>query len=316
MISMMRLVGGIKISEASKAAWVMAVVVFAAVTSLPVAALVEGSQADTASAVQTWEALRVETSASGTFLFLEGLDAPGFVLEESAEGDLFKIELSGVRRSAQGSAEEEGVLSLYDGLVDQITTSTFEGPAGPTTRIEVSLSAPASLEEGSFEGVFGFVVRPQAIVPVTDLSPKSDSASHGDQTEDQAIESVLFEEAEDPWAVAETIAGLNEMGSQAVAKGADFGAPAAVHVEAEVNERLERVTTEAILESVASEAGTPSSLAMHEAKKLTGIQVRPTEGGVLLFLEADGWLNNAQAFAIENPDRLVIDLFGVGIDVQ
>ena len=316
MISMMRLVGGIKISEVSKVVWVMAVVLFAAVTSSPVAALVEGSQVETASAVQTWEALRVETAASGTFLFLEGLEAPGFVLEESAEGDLFKIELPGVRRSVRDSAEEEGVLSLYDGLVDQITTSTFEGPAGPTTRIEVSLSAPASLEEGSFEGVFGFIVRPLAILPIADLSPKSDSVSPGDPTEDQAIESVLLEEAEDPWAVAETIAGLNEMGSQAVATGTDFGAPAAVPAEAEVNDRLEAVTTEAIVESVPAEEGTQASLVTHEAKKLTGIQVRPTQEGVLLFLEADGWLNNAQAFAIENPDRLVIDLFGVEIDVQ
>jgi len=61
--------------------------------------------------------------------------------------------------------------------------------------------------------------------------------------------------------------------------------------------------------SLADEGGAP-------ATKLTAVDVRRVDGGVVLQLRADGAIESAGSFTLEGPDRLVIDLPGLQTDLR
>jgi type IV pilus assembly protein PilQ len=53
----------------------------------------------------------------------------------------------------------------------------------------------------------------------------------------------------------------------------------------------------------------------HAATKLTGVEAAPIGAGTMIHLQGDGSVENAVAFTLENPARLVVDLPGMKSDV-
>ena len=310
---MMRLMQSIKNLEYQVAIGCVAVLLVGAVLSTQAVATVPNPEAEKSDPVEVLRDLRVESGASGTRMILQGVQTADYSINESPDGNVLTIELANVREARsenwEGDAGPGSGLSVYDGLINQVTSSTFEGKGGPTTRVELTLVAPASLEAVGDQPSLVFLVRPQVVLPEASGLPHPKLAETGRTVERKAVEEVLEKEAEDPWAVAETIAGLNERGSDEVVGGAALPPLAAASAS-------ETVSTQA---SGASNEKVKNAKPVAENRNfstLREVSFDVVEEGVMLHFQADGTLGSTQAFAIEDPDRLVIDLYGVrnGLD--
>ena len=305
---MVRLFRSIKNLKSRAAIGQMAVLLVGVALSAPAIATVIEARPQNATAIQELRDLQIESEVAGTRVVLDGVQTSEYVITESADGNVLTIDLAGVRgaspESIEGVGSPEPGLSVYDGLVNQVTTSTFEGESGPTTRIEMTLAAPAVLDRLTDAGSLAFIVRPQMALAVVSRSVPVGSSAKDLKAEREAIETVLVDEAEDPWAVAETIAGLNEKGSAVAVEGGNPPPLAAASVTETHSAGL------SAKRALQKSAATPSGASEH-ATVLRDVSFEVADGGVVLYLRADGMLSNTQAFAIEDPDRLVIDLFGV-----
>jgi hypothetical protein len=152
---------------------------------------------------------------------------------------------------------------VYDGLVEQVSLSSFEGGSGESmTRVEVSLAEVAEYEV--VPSADGLVVRLWADGAAAQLEDSGvsfeETASSSDDTEAQA----------DPWSG-------EEGASLETAEAAAEVAPAP-----------------------------PATI-------LSQVGVTETAEGVLIHMVANGAVGAMETFTLENPDRLVVDLPGLGV---
>ena len=161
---MVRLFRSIKNLKSRAAIGQMAVLLVGVALSAPAIATVIEARPQNATAIQELRDLQIESEVAGTRVVLDGVQTSEYVITESADGNVLTIDLAGVRgaspESIEGVGSPEPGLSVYDGLVNQVTTSTFEGESGPTTRIEMTLAAPAVLDRLTDAGSLAFIVRP------------------------------------------------------------------------------------------------------------------------------------------------------------
>ncbi|MBY0399955.1 AMIN domain-containing protein, partial [Myxococcota bacterium] len=229
-------------------------------------------------AVQTLGEVSVTRDGEGSIVFLDGLEDPVYSVAEQSDESLVVVDLVGVAQADPSGDEGEidGVtrqVAAYDGVVDMVSLSTFEGENGvPTTRVEIQLSEAgrAAVEIG--EGGLEVSVRPDSDQALIDEA-LGDAASASAAGSDEASEAMA--ELASP-------ASADEAADE-VADGVEEAADSAVTV-------------------------VPVAAA---AKTLTGLSAQAVEGGVLVGLQADGALGEVEVFALQNPTRLVVDIPGI-----
>ncbi len=150
---------------------------------------------------QELSGVSVEREGEETVIRLEGLTSPSydeFVLEDE---NVYVVDLPGVKLAeptslAAAFAEPGEQVSVYDGLVDQVSTSSFENGDGTmVARVEVALATAADLDVQSDET--GFSIR------VSEIGAATDSDETGEEP---------LAEGDDPWAEPEAAeAGEDEM---------------------------------------------------------------------------------------------------------
>lgn len=234
----------------------------------------------------------VESIDGETRIVLEGLQDPVYTVEQAVEGNGLVVELTGVSQPSaslfDALAESSTQVSVYDGVVDMVSASTFAGDGAPVTRIEVALAVPAQIEVQSSARGLDLVVRAD-----------SEMAASDGQAVDELAMGESAAAAVDPWAVAESIGGVDAV------EATDAGEPA--HMADETGGAVLELDqddigdTAAVIEARSSEPAT----------MLNSVSIETAEAGVLLHLEANGMLSSAETFTLENPDRLVVDLPGI-----
>ncbi|MBW2694900.1 MAG: type IV pilus secretin PilQ [Deltaproteobacteria bacterium] len=227
----------------------------------------------------------VDSVDGQTVIKLQGLHDPAYSTHRIDEDNVLVIELPGVSQPSgslfDALSESDNQISVYDGLVDRVSTSTYMGDDHPVTRVEVGFATLADFEVvAATDGLEVWIHTP---VETAELVEDYDLGLDTEPDEG------LTESIEDPWAVAES---LNE---------SDEGGMAMADADAE--------SLDAELESEGAEAIVPANAA--PAKVLNSVSVQATETGTLLHLVADGMLTSAETFTLENPDRLVVDLPGI-----
>lgn len=242
--------------------------------------------------------VEVESLDDETRIVLTGLEDPAYTVEPTSGGAGLVVELSGVSQPAASLFDAlsggDTQVSVYDGLVDVVSASTYEGADAPVTRIEVTFAEPAEYEVVPGTDGLGIVVR-RGASPTGDPDMLAEAGMEADADAGMDAEASLDASAtDDPWSVAESMGGLET----------DAELPSA---EAEA---LWAADNEAPAPSPAMETR-PSE----PATKLSGVAAETTQAGVLLHLQADGMLVNAETFTLEDPARLVIDLPGIASDV-
>jgi len=183
-----------------------------------------GSSVDGAAGeLQELSGVSVERDGEETVIRLDGLDSASyteFVLEDE---NVFVVDLPGVKLAeptslAAAFSEPGEQVSVYDGLVDQVSTSSFEsGDGGTVVRVEVALATAADLDVQSGED--GVWIRVSEI---------------GAADESEADESPLAE-GDDPWAETDetetetemTEEAMDDMAFEAPVEAATAAAPAA-----------------------------------------------------------------------------------------
>ncbi|MFO0687621.1 MAG: type IV pilus secretin PilQ [Myxococcota bacterium] len=233
-----------------------------------------GAEAD--GAVQTLGEVSVTRDGEGSIVFLDGLEDPVYSVTEHGDEQLVVVDLVGVGQDEASGDGEPRQVAAYDGVVDMVTLSTFEGPDGQTTtRVEIQLSASgrAVVNDG------------QGGLEVSILPGVSDQARI-----EEAMGSTADAVAEQTDAAADAVAALAEPASAAEAAA-----------DATAAESMDQPAAAAV--TVVPTAA--------PAKSLTGLSARAVDGGVLVGLTADGALENVEVFMLENPTRLVVDVPGI-----
>jgi len=241
----------------------------------------------------------VVREADTTVTTLEGLSNPAWTASMSPDGDALVIELSNVMQVSSSlfaaMSATSNQVDVYDGLVDQVTTSTFDGEGDPVTRVEVTLSAPADYEVVQSGSGLTLWVSPGAEVAAEEVAEYGadefgDTASNSDDY--AAMDEGLSEDSmevspvvDDPWDDADSLAT----------------AEAAEEELAEVEEGLTLDDEPAPMEMAAMEP--PPA-----ATTLTAVATEVTDEGLLVHLQANGMISSAESFTLQDPDRLVIDL--------
>jgi len=227
--------------------------------------------------VQTIDEVRVDRDGEDSVIRLDGLVDPIYSVTAREEQDLVIVDLVGVGRAAATSlmgamSEGDRQVAAYDGVIDLVTMSTFdEDEDTPLTRLEVMMAGPGRAEVTS--SIDGLEIR---IVPGVASEVAEASADGSEAPSEESLGS-------DPWS-SEATGSEVEIATEAAAEG-----------------------------PISAEApGFPSSVdPPSAATRLTGIAVEQTGDGVLLGLEADGSIGRLEAFTLEDPARLVIDLPGL-----
>lgn len=243
-----------------------------------------GAEAD--GALQTLGEVSVTRDGEGSIVFLDGLEDPVYSVTERGDEHLVVVDLVGVGQgeaSSLAEAMDGGTrqVAAYDGVVDMVTLSTFEGEDGQTTtRVEIQLSAAGRAVVNGGDGGLEVSIQPGASDQALIEEALGDSAGALAAEADEAADVVA--ELAAPASADEAVAQADDAVAQAddaVAQAAD----AAVTVV-----------------PVAS-----------PAKSLTGLTAQSVEGGVLVGLLADGTLDNVEVFTLQNPTRLVVDVPGI-----
>ncbi|TDJ19021.1 MAG: AMIN domain-containing protein, partial [Deltaproteobacteria bacterium] len=127
--------------------------------------------------------VRVEQDGDSTAVTLLGLNQPVFTAFSQQNPERVVVELAAVRPDTLASS-----IAVYDGLVDEVTLSTFSAGTGDEmTRVEVSLEVPADFQV--VPGEDGLVIHLQAKIAETSDASSADAWS--------AIDA-------DPWAMVPT----------------------------------------------------------------------------------------------------------------
>lgn len=232
-----------------------------------------GSGAD--SMVQTIGDVSIERDGGDSVVRLSGLVDPIYSVTPSDDPNIVVVDLVGVGDLAGGDSNDSQQVAAYDGVVDLVTVSTYDDEGGtPLTRVEIVMAAAGSTEVFSTGG--GLEIRVMPGQGAEDMSADVDEMA--DETATWGDE--LASGAAEPWQAAEQAsdAAALDPGADAMA----FDVMPLVEVEP------------------------PPA-----ATELTGVTAEPTAGGVLVALEADGSIGAVEAFTLENPTRLVVDLPGL-----
>ncbi len=244
--------------------------------------------------------VEVESLDGETRILLSGLNDAVYTVEPAPSGNGLVIEFPGVSQpsaslfdAVSGSATQ---VSVYDGLVEVVSASTYEGDAEPVTRVEVTFAAPADHEFVPSRDGLDLVIRPgtatTATADASDVAPTSSDAAS------PTVPGAL--ETSDPWAVAEAIDEAGVVATESVAT-----TDALVVVD-------DNVAGDSLVEeTVVVEASVTEPVSSPAATLLTGITFETAQSGVLVHLQANGILSSAETFTLENPARMVIDLPGI-----
>jgi hypothetical protein len=252
---------------------------------------------------QELESVDVQSVDGETVITLVGLDDPAYTVDREGEQNILVMELPGVSQPSaslfDALSESSKQISVYDGLVDMVSTSTFDGGGEPVTRVEVTFASPADYEVVPSSD--GLALRLTANAAMAEASEEAalEEAEAMPLSEETDLEVAVSDEPAldsapaDPWAEAEALAAAGD--------AAALGEPAPMEDEAPLSEDAFSGEESVVLTPVASDPATA----------LEAIAVTTTEAGVLLHLEADGILGTAESFTIAGPDRLVVDLPGI-----
>lgn len=259
-----------------------------AVATLVVAAVVMGcasSQApygsEAGSMVQTIGDVSVARDGDDSIIRLTGLVDPIYSVTTPDDQNLVVVDLVGVGKAGAESlagavgdeAEQKAEqIAAYDGVIDLVTLSTFDEDGGtPLTRVEIVMASAGQAEVFSTGDGLEIRVSPGA----AGISEPKISQTWDDETRAEELSAV------EPWQAVEVSSSELAMDAQPM-DAMPMDATPMVAVEP------------------------PPS-----ATKLTGVSSKVTDGGVLVAIEADGGIGAVEAFTLENPARLVIDLPGL-----
>lgn len=194
-------------------------------------------------AVQTLGEVSVTRDGEGSIVFLDGLEDPVYSVTEHGDENLVVVDLVGVGQAEASGAEGEidgdtRQVAAYDGVVDTVTLSTFEGEDGQTTtRVEIALSATSRASVNAGEGGLEVSVQPgvgdQALIDEAmggSAASLADPASAAEAAEAEASDAASNESAPaDPAAavtvvpVASPAKSLTGLSAQAVQGGVLVG---------------------------------------------------------------------------------------------
>ena len=227
--------------------------------------------------LQTVGDVSVDREGDGSVVLLGGLTDPVYSVSMADEGRKVVIDLVGVSAPATNDWSADGEetatqVAAYDGVVDLVSLSTFDDEGGmPLTRVEVTLATAGTADVETTDG--GLEVR---IAPGGELAASDAALSElADAASDATDESTGYATAQSDWS-AEPVLEISE-GTQ--------------------------IRGEAVAQSLPS--------APMPATELTGLTANSTAEGVLIGLSANGEIGNVEAFTLDNPARLVLDLPGL-----
>jgi type IV pilus assembly protein PilQ len=235
--------------------------------------------------------VRVESGEGESIITLHGLRDPVYTAFLHTEPRALVLDIASVE-----IATPNDLVMVYDGLVENVTVSSYGGSAGESlTRVEIALSQDASYEITSGEEGL------RAVLTAGDGSAASMDAAADETVADEdawATELGASEAVPDEFAAEDAATD-----SGAMASGMEESVDPWSDPEAEgIDLTAEPLTVEA----------TEEPAPMVPATELTGISYVETLSGVLLHLEADGTVGAMETFTLDNPDRLVIDMPGLG----
>ena len=172
-------------------------------------------------------------------------------------------------------------IAAYDGVVDLVTLSTFDDEGGtPLTRVEILMAAGGQAEVVSTLSGLEIRVMPGDGMPGDEMAELG-GADLDAVTEDWGDELVSADASgAEPWQEMEPA----EQGDVSQMDGMDA---------------MPMMAAEVAIEPPPA------------ASELTRVSAQATAGGVLVALEADGGIGALEAFTLESPARLVIDLPGL-----
>jgi type IV pilus secretin PilQ/predicted competence protein len=237
--------------------------------------------------------VRVESGEGGSIITLMGLKDPVYTAFLHSEPRALVLDIAAVE-----IATPNDLVMVYDGLVENVTVSTYGGSGGESlTRVEIALSQDAAYEIASTDDGLQAVLRSgdsseSAFAPMdgepSDEAVSDDWASELGTSEATAEDASAedFDPDADPWSdpQAEEV-GLSESSDEPT-----FGDEPTFSDEPTFEEEVSQATP---------------------ATMLTAVHHTETQSGVLVHLEADGAIGAVESFTLENPDRFVVDLPGL-----
>ncbi len=253
----------------------------------PTASRTSGSSASSADRLTD---VRVESSGGGSIITLQGLQDPVYTAFLHAEPRALVLDIASVE-----IATPNDLVMVYDGLVENVTVSTYGGSAGESlTRVEIALSQDASYEiANTADGLQAVLAPADGEIAAMDESVADDSGwatelgtseATPEDLEGDAFDAGTTEEV-DPW---------SDPSAETISDGDDA---------------LE--TGETLAEEM-DEPMVPEAAPAAPATELTGVSHQATLSGVLVHLEADGIVGAMETFTLQDPERLVIDMPGIG----
>ncbi|MCZ6508085.1 MAG: AMIN domain-containing protein, partial [Acidobacteria bacterium] len=223
--------------------------------------------------------VRVESNAGASIITLLGLRDPVYTAFLHTEPRALVLDLASVE-----IATPNDLVMVYDGLVENVTVSTYGGLGGESlTRVEIALSKEATYEIANTEEGL------QAVLTSTDSLPGAEGEPMGEAVSDDWSTELGTSE----WSPGE--APVEEETEQSADPWSDPQAEEIGFHDDSLEPSWER------------EEPAPAT----PATTLTAIHYTETPGGVLIHLEADGTIGAMEIFTLENPDRLVVDLPGL-----
>jgi type IV pilus assembly protein PilQ len=230
--------------------------------------------------------VRVVNEGATTVVSLVGAEDPVFRSFQQGDPARVVVDLTGV---VPGEVAKQ--LAVYDGTVDEVTVTRFaDGSGRDATRVELALGTVAEHEVLPVQG--GLQVR------VTPTEQGSLGAS----------EELAADRVEDPWAW-EPEAGQSEPETiDAEELAAREGGEAGAMTGADEAEAMAAGAEDA---SEAAAAEAEALAAAPKAQTLEMVQSEAAGSGARLALAADGRIDGASHFALEDPVRLVVDLPGL-----
>ena len=207
---------------------------------------------------------------------------------------MISLALLGVSYADEAAEPTESTGGKTPALAQDSPMQTEQDPSyDPWTEAESILLTDKSRSSSSLEVALDDLSQGKVSAEVKDSAPGESSVLAGSSGQEAGAELPLSaQEKSDPLELAEM---------KVTSTANESLPPSSLDVEPEVRRPL------ALPES--------EDVERLSATTLTGVKTLAMEQGVLVYLEADGLLGDASYFAIENPDRLVIDLVGIKNEV-
>ena len=229
------------------------------------------------STVQTIGDVSVSRDGDDSVVTLAGLMDPIYSVTTPGDENLVVVDLVGVGKPDAESLvdtvrDEDQQVAAYDGVVDLVTVSTFEEEGEtPLTRVEIVLADGGTAKVDTTGAGLEIRIQPMA----AGMGNVDVSQNWGDET--PVAEPMDYDaDTESSW-----------QDEAPVAEAAD--------AEPMYDDAMSSVEVEA-----------PPT-----ATRLMSVTTQTTDGGVLVGLDTDGSIGAVEAFTLEDPSRLVVDLPGL-----